>query len=38
VSHDLALLQLDQPVRLHTVSPFATEGLPRKGTEVGVVS
>jgi V8-like Glu-specific endopeptidase len=38
VSHDLALLQLDQPVRLHTVSPFATEGLPRRGTEVGVVS
>lgn len=38
VAHDLALLQLDQPVRMHTVSPFATEKLPRKGAEVGVVS
>lgn len=38
VAHDLALLQLDQPVRLTSISPFATDARPNKGAEVGVVS
>jgi protease YdgD len=38
VAHDLALLQLDQPVRLTSVTPFATRARPAEGTEVGVVS
>lgn len=38
VAHDLALLELDQPIRNSTVTPFATDVRPRKGAEVGVVS
>ncbi len=38
VSRDLALLQLDQPVRSSSVVPFQTAGRPRKGDEVGLVS
>ena len=38
VAFDLALLQLSQPVRKSSVTPFATESRPRKGAEVGVVS
>lgn len=38
VAYDLALLQLDRPIRLPGVQPFATSGRPRKGDEVGVVS
>lgn len=38
VAFDLALLQLDQPVRLPQVHPFATGTQPRRGDTVGVVS
>lgn len=38
VAYDLALLQLDQPVRLPQVHPFATGPQPRTGDAVGVVS
>mgnify|MGYP003625142666 CR=1 FL=1 len=38
VSFDLALLQLDRPIRLASVRPFETESLPATGEEVGVVS
>lgn len=38
VAHDLALLELDQPVRTSAVTPFAVQARPRKGAEVGVVS
>ncbi|MBL9057475.1 MAG: trypsin-like serine protease [Rhodobacteraceae bacterium] len=38
VAYDLALLQLDQPVRLPQVHPFATGAQPRTGDTVGVVS
>lgn len=38
VAYDLALLQLDQPVRLPQVHPFATGGQPQTGDTVGVVS
>ncbi|MDA5093575.1 trypsin-like serine protease [Aliiroseovarius sp. KMU-50] len=38
VVNDLALLELDQPIRKHSVKPFATFHRPRKGAEVGVVS
>lgn len=38
VHRDLALLQLDQPIRRPGLAPFATTGLPHKGQEVGVVS
>lgn len=38
IAYDVALLQLDQPVRNSTVTPFATGVRPRKGAEVGVVS
>ncbi|TCP38673.1 trypsin-like serine peptidase [Rhodovulum marinum] len=38
VAHDLALLQLDRPIRQPGLAPFATAGKPRKGDEVGVVS
>jgi len=37
-SNDVALLQLDQPVRNSTVTPFETAPQPRKWAEVGVVS
>lgn len=38
VTNDLALLELDQPVRKTSVTPFETATRPRKGDEVGVVS
>ncbi len=38
VGRDLALLQLDQPIRSTSVVPFQTAGRPRKGEEVGLVS
>ena len=38
VAHDLALLELSQPIRSTSVTPFATRTQPRKGAEVGVVS
>ena len=38
VAFDLALLELDQPIRLPSVTPFETDILPTKGDEVEVVS
>ncbi len=38
VAYDLALLELDRPIRLPGVQPFEVAGHPRKGDEVGVVS
>lgn len=38
VSFDLALLQLDQPIRMTSIHPFETDLSPHKGDEVGVVS
>jgi V8-like Glu-specific endopeptidase len=38
VSFDLALLELDQPIRMTSIPPFETDLLPQKGDEVGVVS
>lgn len=38
VRNDLALLELDQPIRNTTVTPFQTAARPHKGDEVGVVS
>ena len=38
VPFDVALLQLDQPIRLPSVSPFGTASQPHRGAEVGVVS
>lgn len=38
VPFDVALLQLDQPIRLPSVKPYATDARPRTGDEVGVVS
>ncbi|WP_212525175.1 trypsin-like serine protease [Actibacterium sp. MT2.3-13A] len=38
VAHDLALLELDRPIRLPGIQPFATAGRPRMGDRVGVVS
>jgi protease YdgD len=38
VASDIALLELDQPIRKTNVSPFAVGDWPRKGDEVGVVS
>lgn len=38
VRYDVALLQLDQPIRLPSITPFATDDRPAKGDEVGVVS
>ncbi|MCO8144062.1 trypsin-like peptidase domain-containing protein [Rhodovulum tesquicola] len=38
VSHDLALLQLDQAIRLPGLHPFETGDRPRMGAAVGVVS
>lgn len=35
---DVALIELDQPIRNTTVLPFAVDELPRRGSEVGVVS
>ena len=38
VAFDLALIELDQPIRLPSIIPFATDDRPAKGDEVGVVS
>ena len=38
VTHDLALIALDQPIRLPSVQPFATGAAPGMGDAVGVVS
>ena len=38
VAFDLALLKLDQPIRLPSVKPFETAARPARGDEVGVVS
>ncbi len=38
VTFDLALIQLDQPVRLQQVQPFALDTQPETGDEVGIVS
>lgn len=38
VAKDLALLELDTPIRNISVKPFKTFSRPRKGAEVGVVS
>ncbi len=38
VAFDVALLQLDQPIRLPSIQPYATDDRPIKGDEVGVVS
>lgn len=36
--HDLALLELAQPIRLHQIRPFGTAAAVQAGDEVGVVS
>ncbi|HMO07518.1 MAG TPA: trypsin-like serine protease [Paracoccaceae bacterium] len=38
VAYDLALIELDQPIRLNSILPFDTDAHPAKGDEVGVVS
>lgn len=38
VRNDLALLELDVPIRNRSVTPFGTAARPRKGDQVGVVS
>ncbi|GGE25300.1 Trypsin [Gemmobacter megaterium] len=38
VQYDLALLELDTPIRLPSIRPYATGGHPQKGDAVGVVS
>lgn len=38
VANDLALLELDRPIRLPGVQPYGTAANPRKGDRVGVVS
>jgi protease YdgD len=38
VAHDLALLELDQPIRLPSITPFSTDTRSANGDEVGVVS
>ncbi len=38
VRNDIALLQLQRPIRNTTVTPFETDVRPRKGARVGVVS
>jgi|TARA_B110000902_G_scaffold167604_1_gene191249 V8-like Glu-specific endopeptidase len=38
IRNDLALLELDRPIRNTTVTPFGTAVRPRKGDQVGVVS
>ena len=38
VHYDLALLELDKPIRNNAVKPFGTAAHPRKGDQVGVVS
>ena len=38
VAYDLALIALDQPIRLPQIIPFATDTRPARGDAVGVVS
>lgn len=38
VRNDIALLELERPIRNTTVTPFATAARPKKGDRVGVVS
>lgn len=38
VAYDLALLQLDRPIRLASIAPFETDARPARGDAVGVVS
>lgn len=38
VAFDLALLELDQPIRLPSMQPFQTFAAPERGAKVGVVS
>lgn len=38
VRNDIALLQLQRPIRNTTVTPFETDERPRKGARIGVVS
>ena len=38
VSNDLALLQLDHPIRNGKIQPFSTEAKPERGAKVAVVS
>ncbi len=38
VGYDLALLELEQPIRNAQITPFATAARPNRGDEVGVVS
>lgn len=38
VPNDVALLQLDQAIRLPSVTPFATAHQPQRGDQVGIVS
>lgn len=38
VAFDIALIELDQPIRLPSILPFDTDAHPGKGDEVGVVS
>ncbi|WP_435370347.1 trypsin-like serine peptidase [Epibacterium ulvae] len=38
VRNDIALLQLQRPIRNTTVIPFETDARPRKGDKIGVVS
>ncbi|RRH76984.1 S1 family peptidase [Falsigemmobacter faecalis] len=38
VRYDIALLELDQPIRLPSLKPYETGQTPERGAEVGVVS
>ncbi|NCO22376.1 MAG: trypsin-like serine protease [Rhodobacterales bacterium] len=38
IAQDLALIQLDRPIRNSRIAPFATHARPRAGDRVGVVS
>lgn len=38
VAFDIAVLQLDQPIRQPSITPFETDIRPQKGAQVGVVS
>lgn len=38
VAHDIALIELDQPIRLPQIQPFATAPQPMTGAQVGIVS
>ena len=38
VAYDLAFLELDQPIRLPSITPFATGFDPQRGDTVGIVS